>query len=174
GETINIGGESGKCRTTTVSGSRTRAAVPEASNLAYVIYTSGSTGIPKGVTVPHSALANFLYSVYALYDEDFGIEDNCLSITPPAFDVSVCELFLPLIFGSRIVLWKGNKINDIAELAYFIIKESITFSYIPPALLKEVCKSLENIVTAGTPSAAGGFNKMLVGVEPIMDFVLES
>src|SRR5262249_22517700 len=30
------------------------------ANLAYVIYTSGSTGAPKGVMIPHAALANYV------------------------------------------------------------------------------------------------------------------
>ncbi|MCP4147689.1 MAG: amino acid adenylation domain-containing protein, partial [bacterium] len=174
---INIREVSGNSNASNVTAARNQAPTgPKATNFAYVIYTSGSTGLPKGVAVPHTALANFLYSMYTLYDNDFGKEDSCLSITPLAFDVSVCELFLPLIFGSRIVLWKENKINDIGELATFLIKEKITFSYIPPAILKEVCKTLEtrNAVDSAASSTAIRFNKMLVGVEPILDFVLES
>jgi amino acid adenylation domain-containing protein len=35
---------------------------PDPRTPAYVIYTSGSTGLPKGVVVPHSALANLFHS----------------------------------------------------------------------------------------------------------------
>ncbi|MCP4154640.1 MAG: AMP-binding protein, partial [bacterium] len=72
------------------------------------------------------------------------------------------------------VLWKKNKIDDITGLAQFIIKEGITFAYIPPGILEEVCKSLESILHLETASRESiRLNKMLVGVEPIVDFVLE-
>jgi len=136
-------------------------------NLAYVIYTSGSTGKPKGVMIPHSALINFIYSTYHHYNGRFGPGDNCLSLTSISFDVSVCELFLPLISGSRLVLLPDEESFDIAALSRVLVKESITFTYIPPALLPEICRNLKQTRSQVV------LNKLLVGVEPIKDYVLE-
>ena len=71
-------------------------------SLAYVIFTSGSTGRPKGVQVPHIAAVNFLLSMR----ETIGIEDKdvLLAVTTLSFDISVLELFLPLIAGAQTVI----------------------------------------------------------------------
>ncbi len=70
------------------------------SNLAYVIYTSGSTGKPKGVQIEHRAIVNFLRSM----QETPGMaqEDILLAVTTLCFDISLLELFLPLISGARV------------------------------------------------------------------------
>ncbi len=62
--------------------------------LAYVITTSGTTGRPKGVMVPHRCAV-------ALFDAmgdhvEAGPGDVWLSMTSPAFDISVFELFWTL------------------------------------------------------------------------------
>ena len=74
----------------------------EPQDLAYVIYTSGSTGLPKGVQIPHRALANFLLTMR----ERPGIAaaDVLLAVTTLSFDISMLELLLPLVEGARVVL----------------------------------------------------------------------
>jgi amino acid adenylation domain-containing protein len=136
------------------------------THLCYIIYTSGSTGRPKGVMVEHAALINFVYSMYHHYDGDFGTRDNCLSLTNICFDVSVCELFLPFSFGSTVVLFPGKN-YDVEALVRVLVKESITYTYILPSLLKDVCDSLRDRGTGVV------LNKLLVGVEPVKDHVLE-
>jgi iturin family lipopeptide synthetase B len=140
-----------------------------ATSLAYTIYTSGTTGNPKGVMIRHFSLVNFVYSMYKDYSQDFSPLDKCLSLTNFCFDVSVCEIFMPLVFGAGIVLLPYDKLFDPETLALTIVKDSITFTYIPPALLKEVYRHLK-LYVSGFPLE---LNKMLVGVEPIQDEVLE-
>jgi amino acid adenylation domain-containing protein len=67
---------------------------------AYVIYTSGSTGRPKGVVIPHRNVANLMqWAVTA-----FGARglSRVLASTSSSFDVSVFEMFSPLIAGGCI------------------------------------------------------------------------
>lgn len=132
--------------------------------LAYLIYTSGSTGNPKGVMISHQAVNNFLFNIYNSFLEDVGTDDNCLSLTNIAFDVSVCEIFLPLVFGATLILYAHQTIPDIQQLVNTIQDEKITFAYIPPTILKEVNQALS--------STQISLNKLLVGVEPIKDFIL--
>jgi amino acid adenylation domain-containing protein len=72
------------------------------NNLAYVIYTSGSTGKPKGVAIEHHctiALLNWAQKLFA--QEDLA---GVLASTSICFDLSVFELFVPLIWGGKAIL----------------------------------------------------------------------
>ena len=71
-------------------------------NAAYVIYTSGSTGKPKAAPNTHHGLRNRLSWMQDTYL--LGPEDVVLQKTPITFDVSVWELFWPLIVGARLAL----------------------------------------------------------------------
>ena len=71
-------------------------------NLAYVIFTSGSTGQPKGAANTHHGVHNRLHWMQAAYP--LTAADAVLQKTPFSFDVSVWELFWPLLVGARLVL----------------------------------------------------------------------
>ncbi|MFE7046638.1 AMP-binding protein, partial [Streptomyces atratus] len=67
---------------------------------AYVIYTSGSTGRPKGVVVEHRSVAGLLgWAAAEFSGEDFR---RVLVSTSFNFDVSVFELFGPLVSGGSV------------------------------------------------------------------------
>ncbi|WP_344604656.1 non-ribosomal peptide synthase/polyketide synthase [Streptomyces glaucus] len=77
---------------------------------AYVIHTSGSTGRPKGVVVAHA-------SVVALTDwaaAEFAGRglDHVVASTSLNFDVSVFEIFSPLLAGGRVEV-----VRDVLALA---------------------------------------------------------
>jgi amino acid adenylation domain-containing protein len=73
-----------------------------AGHPAYVIYTSGSTGVPKGVLVPRGNVVALL----AWAAGEFGQERlaRVLATTSLSFDVSVFEIFAPLVVGGTVVL----------------------------------------------------------------------
>jgi amino acid adenylation domain-containing protein len=75
---------------------------PTLDRLAYIMFTSGSTGRPKGVQITHRNITNFLVSTET--DLGFTQDDVSLSISPLGFDVSVCEIWNPLICGGTVVL----------------------------------------------------------------------
>ncbi|WP_240903879.1 non-ribosomal peptide synthetase, partial [Chengkuizengella sediminis] len=146
--------------------SNNRLSMTKSHDLAYVIYTSGSTGEPKGVMVEHLALHNFIEAIYDQFNRQIDVKDRCLSLTNISFDVSVGEIFLPLMLGARLVLFDFHKTLDIHLLQQTIINEDITFAYIPPTILPELAQLLET-------NQHVSLNKMLVGVEPIKDEVLD-
>ncbi|MFD0417054.1 amino acid adenylation domain-containing protein [Streptomyces sp. NPDC127108] len=67
------------------------------ANGAYVLYTSGSTGRPKGVLVPHANVVDLvLWGRETLGTAHLA---HALAATPLTFDVSVFEIFGPLLSG---------------------------------------------------------------------------
>ncbi|WP_170316789.1 non-ribosomal peptide synthetase [Acrocarpospora corrugata] len=101
---------------------------PSPEDPAYVLYTSGSTGLPKGVTVPHSALANLLAAMAAHLGSGPG--DVWLAATSLSFDISALELYLPLVSGGTVVLAESN---DAPGLARLIRAECVTHAQATPS-----------------------------------------
>ncbi|SHJ70699.1 non-ribosomal peptide synthetase [Aquimarina spongiae] len=124
-------------------------------DLAYVIYTSGTTGKPKGVMNQHSGILNRL-----LWMRDYlGVtkDDVILQKTTFCFDVSVWELLLPLITGTRLVFAKPDGHKDPMYLQELIQKEQISTMHFVPSMLSVFltqlhqgnCKSLQNVICSG-------------------------
>ncbi len=109
------------------------AAAHTPTDLAYVIYTSGSTGRPKGVMVAHRAVVNCLLWMRDAYEVT--PRDALLQRAPATFDVSVCEFFLPLIAGGRVVLARRGAQADPAYLADVVDRRRITLLQLVPSQL---------------------------------------
>ncbi|MEW2625172.1 amino acid adenylation domain-containing protein [Streptomyces sp. NPDC048106] len=77
---------------------------------AYVIFTSGSTGRPKGVVVEHRSVVNLLG--WAGRRFGFGRVSRVVASTSLNFDVSVFEIFSPLVAGGSIEV-----VQDLLSLA---------------------------------------------------------
>lgn len=77
--------------------------------LAYVSYTSGSTGEPKGVCVPHRAVARLVQQPdWAQFTSD----DVFLQLAPVAFDASTLEIWAPLTHGARLAIQPPGRITS--------------------------------------------------------------
>jgi non-ribosomal peptide synthetase component F len=100
---------------------------------AYVIYTSGSTGAPKGVTVTHAGVVNQLVWMQAEYRLAGG--DVVLQKTPFSFDVSVWELFWPVVTGARLVMARPGGHRDPLYLADVIGAEGVSVTHFVPSML---------------------------------------
>lgn len=103
-------------------------------NAAYVIYTSGSTGRPKGVVVGHGAICNNL--LWMQRDWPLEAADRLLHKTAFTFDVSVKELFWPLLAGARLVLAHPDGHRDPAYLRDLIRDAGITVTHFVPSMLQ--------------------------------------
>jgi amino acid adenylation domain-containing protein len=127
----------------------------EKDDLFNIIYTSGSTGNPKGVMVPHGGIINRLQWMQHAYP--INQHSNVLQKTPFNFDVSVWELFWPLLEGSCLIYAKPNGHKDPEYLRQCIIDNNITTLHFVPSMLGvflehrgiEHCKTLQQVFASG-------------------------
>jgi amino acid adenylation domain-containing protein len=134
-------------------------------HLAYVIYTSGSTGQPKGCMLEHRGVINRIDWMWHAYDFNSG--DVILQKTTYTFDVSVWEIFMPLCWGTKMVLCEKEDIASPERLLLLIEKHSVSCLHFVPSMLNVFIstlfskpdisarlKSLTNVITSGEALAA--------------------
>eukprot|EP01038_Epipyxis_sp_PR26KG_P005095 gene5095-7104_t len=93
-------------------------------SLAYVLYTSGSTGKPKGVMVKNIGVIN----IVTWFAERLNItcESRVMGLTTFCFDISVLEIFLPLLRGGMVVLAESSLQKNPFDLIEYIKISRIT------------------------------------------------
>ncbi len=100
---------------------------------AYIIYTSGSTGEPKGVTLQHKNVVPRLQWLKKYFN--FSNKDRVLQNTDFSFDVSVAEIFWPLISGATLVISDQQNNRDANYLLSLIKQQQVTCCCMVPSLL---------------------------------------
>ena len=93
------------------------------TSLAYMIYTSGSTGEPKGVTVTHEAMLNFI--IWLKEIEELKAGEQCAIHTNFVFDGSVFDLYPPLISGATLHILSSSLRMDLHGMYRYFIEHHI-------------------------------------------------
>lgn len=135
--------------------------IPDSSSTAYILYTSGSTGTPKGVKIRNFSVINHVYGINKKFNYDITNKDVTLSIANISFDAHLQEVFIPLLLGASLHLLSDDSIYNIKFLADYILKNHITFTFLPPNILDDIYTLLAK------NSNEVSINKLLVGVESI-------
>jgi amino acid adenylation domain-containing protein len=131
------------------------SAPPMPDQLAYVIFTSGSTGAPKGAMNTHAGIVNRLLWMQDRYKLDES--DVLVQKTPFAFDVSVWEIFWPLMVGARLVIAQPRMHKDPGYLADLLAGGMVTLVHFVPSMLRMFlleercvsCRALRAVICSG-------------------------
>jgi amino acid adenylation domain-containing protein len=125
------------------------------NNLAYIIYTSGSTGIPKGTEVIHRNIIGFIFGVdYVQLDaHQIWLQHSSIS-----WDAFTLELWTPLLFGGRCVLYPGNVITP-ENLSKIIKEEGVNILWLTCALF--------NLMIDTMPESLLGVKQLITGGETL-------
>lgn len=99
------------------------------TSAAYVLFTSGSTGEPKGVTMPHRALANLI--AWQNRQTSGAVGGSTLQFAPLSFDVSFQEIFSTLCGGGTLRLLSEAQRKDPAALVRLVATEGIERVFLP-------------------------------------------
>ena len=100
----------------------------------YLIYTSGSTGQPKIIQGCHKGLSHFVHWEV----QNFGFDENCKvsQLAPITFDVSLRDIFVPLLAGGTLCIPDKEDKIDPFRLLKWMHKSKLSIIHTVPSLFK--------------------------------------
>ena len=135
-----------------------------ADGLAYVIYTSGTSGQPKGVMVPHRAIARLVLNTNYV---ELDASDRCLQTGSLAFDASTFEIWGMLLNGGAFSRPPDRVVLDSSAMAGLVRRHGITTVWLTSSLFNQhvdndirLFDGLKYLLVGGEKLSVGHVNKV--------------
>ena len=118
-----------------VSSARTdRGEISGAEDLLYVLFTSGSTGIPKGVSITHRSVINYIEWADSVFS--FTEQDSFGNQAPFYFDNSILDIYCAAKSGAALyIIPKHLFAQPVPLLSYLKEHRISTIFWVPSALI---------------------------------------
>lgn len=133
-------------------------------DLAYMIYTSGTTGRPKGVMLSHRGIANIVHPDNNPFNRD--VTKNChgiVAIGSICFDISLFEIFVPLMNGLFVELGSEKAMLDAGELAAHILRHQADMLHCTPSRITAYLTNPKFLEALGSVKAVLAAGEVLPG-----------
>ena len=121
------------------------------ANGLYILFTSGSTGVPKGVLMPHRAIANLV--IWGQRESGFNDPARTLQFTPLSFDVAFQEIFSCWASGGTLVVIDEQRRRDAHELLEFLTTARIERLFLPFVALQGLAEAAAGVARTSLPGA---------------------
>lgn len=103
------------------------------TDILYVLFTSGSTGVPKGVSIPHRAVIDYI----DWFVDKFNITSTDVfgNQAPLHFDLSIQDVYAPIASGCTVKLMPRRVFSFPGELMKYLIDNDVNvIMWVPSAL----------------------------------------
>lgn len=109
----------------------------------YLLFTSGSTGTPKGILGCHKGLSHFIHWEIGEFEIDSSVRVS--QFAPTTFDVSLRDMFVPLIAGGTLCIPLQTDVTNSRRLLHWLQEKRISLTHCVPSLFRLLTKEIEHL-----------------------------